>query len=394
MTNDPDDTRPTRRSLLASGAGLLTSGLLTGCTGETSSADASTTERTTTSSAASTRTATADPATADASYAVEMAPVGRVEFDAVPETWVANNGSWADMGIALGLEPPAGVWLPGRYHTRYYDAVPGVSVDGSDIRKLWGDGGVGKEQFYELDADVHVMDPNFLQNRGKWTAADVDEIERRIAPFFGNSIFSRGYTWHEYPYYTLYEAFGTLAQVFQREDRYEAFATLHEEFQTGLDSVVPVAGERPSAAVVWAGGDEPEQFYPYVVDEGTSFKHLRDLKVNDALASTDVKDFHSSRGAIDFETLLEVDPGTLLVRGQESKTRAEFEETVVAFMDAHSVGGELTAVQNGNVYRAGPLYQGPITNLVVTERLASALYGVEEDLFDREHVAAIVDGAV
>ncbi|WP_142860391.1 ABC transporter substrate-binding protein [Salinigranum halophilum] len=394
MTNDSDDTRPTRRSLLAAGAGLLTSGLLAGCTGETSSADASTTERTTTSSAASTRTATAEPATADASYAVEMAPVGRVEFDAVPETWVANNGSWADMGIALGLEPPAGVWLPGRYHTRYYDAVPGVSVDGSDIRKLWGDGGVGKEQFYELDADVHVMDPNFLQNRGKWTAADVDEIERRIAPFFGNSIFSRGYAWHDYPYYTLYEAFETLAQVFQREDRYEAFATLHEEFQTGLDSVVPAAGERPSAAVVWAGGDEPEQFYPYVVDEGTSFKHLWDLKVNDALASTDVKDFHSSRGAIDFETLLEVDPGTLLVRGQESKTRAEFEETVVAFMDAHSVGGELTAVQNGNVYRAGPLYQGPITNLVVTERLASALYGVEEELFDRERVAAIVDGAV
>ncbi len=45
--------------------------------------------------------------------------------------------------------------------------IPDVSVDKSSIRQLWGDSGVGKEQFYELNADVHIADPNFLLNRGQ-----------------------------------------------------------------------------------------------------------------------------------------------------------------------------------------------------------------------------------
>ena len=146
-----------------------------------------------------------------------------------------------------------------------------------------------------------------------------------------------------------------------------------------------------SAAV--AGGDRPESFYPYVQNEGTSFKHLTDLEVKDALANTSVKDFLSNRGSIDYETLLEVDPEVLLIRGQEAKTVDEFRDTLVSFLRDHSVASELTAVSNGDVYRAGPLYQGPITNLVVTERLARTLYGVEEELFDRQRVADIVTGS-
>ncbi|UPW02241.1 ABC transporter substrate-binding protein [Halorussus gelatinilyticus] len=330
--------------------------------------------------------------TQGSSYSVSIEPVGKVTFESVPKTWIANNGSWADMGIALGLDAPKGVWLPSRYHTHYYDEIPGVSVDGSSIQKLWGDGGVGKEQFYALNADVHVADPNFLLNRGKWDQSDIDEISTQVGPFFGNSIFSRSYPWHNYRYYTLYEAFGKLSKVFQREARFEAFSTLHDEFQSKLSSVVPSKGERPSAAVVWGSGDNPEKFYPYVIDEGTSFKHLRDLKVEDALANTDVKNFHESRGAIDFETLLKVDPQTLLIRGQEGKTRKQFRNTVVKFMENHSVASELTAVKNGDVYRAGPLYQGPITNLVVTDRLGRTLYGGDERLFDPQRVADIVNG--
>ena len=114
--------------------------------------------------------------------------------------------------------------------------------------------------------------------------------------------------------------------------------------------------------------------------------------MTDALADTDVEDFHANRGAIDYETLLEVDPPVLLVRGQEAKDRATFEDTVVSFMEGHDVASRLRAVQNGDVYRAGPLYQGPITNLVVTERTARLLYGVEGELFDRGRVADVVAG--
>ena len=390
-----DELNWTRRSVLRNGAGVALSGVLAGCIGGVGTRGSDTDAGESPNGGTTPDGETEVPTATDTSYSVSIEPVGDVEFDGVPETWAANNGSWADMGIALGLEPPKGVWLTDRYHTHYYDEIDGVSVDAGGIRQLWGDSGVGKEQFYAMDADVHVMDPNFLLNRGKWSQADVDEIAQNVGPFFGNSVFSRGYAWHEdYRYYTLYEAFEKLARVFQRRERYEAFETVHEQFQSKLAPVVPAQGEGPTAAVVWAGGDAPEKFYPYVVDEGTSFKHLRDLRVQDALAETDVKDFHASRGAIDYETLLEVDPEVLLVRGQEAKGREAFENTVVAYLEDHDVANAMTAVENGDVYRAGPLYQGPITNLVVTERLARLLFGAEEPLFDRKRVAEIVEGAL
>jgi len=389
-----------REFVVATGVGL--SGAFAGCSGDSSAESGGTTEASgstpTQTAAASDGTAT-DAAETDteestsSSYSVSMEPVGEVTFESVPETWVANNGSWADMGVALGLEPPEGVWLPSRYHTQYYDDIPGVSVDGSSIKQFWGEGGVGKEQFYELDADVHVIDPNFLVNRGSWKQSDVDEIETQVAPFFGNSIFSTGYTWHDYTYYSLYEAFEKLSQAFQRTERFAAFQSLHEEFQTAVGDVVPESGsERPRVAIMWAAGNEPETFSPYLIESGTSFKQWRDLKVRDAFAETDVRDFHADRGEVDFETLLEIDPEFLMMRGHENQTRAEFEDTLVAFLEDHSVASQLTAVENGDVYRGGPLYQGPITNLVVTERAASQVYGVEDDLFDRQRVADIVAG--
>ena len=328
-------------------------------------------------------------------YTVSMEPVGDVEFDGVPETWVANNGSWADMGVALGRDPPEGVWLPSRYHTQYYDEIPDVSVDKSGMTRL-SDDGVDPETLLELDGDVNVIDPNFLLNRFQnWDEDDVAEIEDGTGPFFGNSIFSTGYGWHDdYPYLSLYEAFGKLAEVFQRTDRYEAFVDLHEEFQSNVDEVVPPAGDRPAVAVMWAAGDEPDEFSPYLIGEGTSFKQWRDLGVRDALAETDVQDFHENRGRVDYETLLDIDPEVLLFRGHEHQSREEFRNTVVAYMRDDDTASELTAVRNDDVYRGGPLYQGPITNLVVTERAAQQVYGVNEELFDRERVGQIVAGDV
>jgi iron complex transport system substrate-binding protein len=399
MAND-DSRRRTRRDVLKASGVLAASGFLAGCSGSSGSETATEAAATDTASATATETATEEETEAETesseSYSVSMPPVGEVTFEEVPETWVANNGSWADMGVALGVEPPKGVWLPSRYHTRYYEEIPDVSVDKSGMTALYSDG-VSKEVFYELDGDVHVIDPNFLMNRFKgWEQADVDEVSEQVAPFFGNSIFSTGYTWHEdYPYLSLYEAFEKLSQVFQEQERYEAFASLHEEFQSNVSAVVPSAkSERPAVAVVWAAGNEPESFSPYLVGDGTSFKQWRDLQVRDALAETDVKDFHENRGEIDYETLLEVDPDVLLCRGHESQTAEEFQNTVVSFMKNHDTASSLTAVRNGDVYRGGPLYQGPITNFVVTQRAAEQVYGVEEQLYDPQRVADIVAGDV
>jgi iron complex transport system substrate-binding protein len=387
----------TRRHFLQTSAGLATAALLAGCLGsDGTEGDTPTDSRTpmpseTASPADESTAASTDDGTGP--YSVTMEPVGSVEFDGVPETWVANNGSWADMGVALGLEPPKALWLTGRYHTQYYDSIDGVSVDKSDMVSLYQDG-VSKELFYSLDADVHVMDPNFLMNRfSGWDEGDVSEIEENVAPLFGNCIYAQHYPWHsDYRYYSLYEGFEKLAQVFGRTDRYEAFTEVHDEFRSNLAPHVPVQGERPEVAVLWGVGEAPEQFYPYIIGEGTGFKHLRDLRVRDALASTNIRDFHGSRAAIDLETLLEVDPEILMLRGYETMTESEFRSTVVASLEENATASALTSVQNGDVYRAGGLYQGPITSMVLTERTAGQLYGVDEALFDRGRVADIVAG--
>ena len=391
----------TRRRFLV-GSAAVGSAFLAGCTGGNGSG-----QTTTTAASGTTTTGEKTESTAEGSettesgqggsYSVSMPPVGKVTFESVPKKWVANNGSWADMGVALGVEPPKALWLTSRYHTQYYDEIPGVSVDKSGMQDLYSDG-VSKELFYQLDADVHVIDPNFLLNRFKgWEQQDVDEISNNVAPFFGNSIFSTGYAWHEsYPYLSLYEAFEKLSKVFKRPERFEAFSSLHDEFQSKVSKVVPSAKKnRPRVAIVWAAGNQPEKFSPYLIGEGTSFKQWRDLKVRDAFAETDVRDFHSNRGRIDYETLLEIDPDVLLCRGHESQTAEEFQNTVVQFMKNHETASALSAVENGNVFRGGPLYQGPITNLVVTERAAQQVYpeaAKGTKLFDPQHVADIVNG--
>ncbi|WEL18536.1 ABC-type Fe3 -hydroxamate transport system, periplasmic component [Halorhabdus sp. SVX81] len=396
------DRTPTRRRLLQYSGAAIAGGLLAGCLGtndDTSEGATPTNTATQTPTDTPTETdttATDTPAASESpseSYSVSLVPVGEVSFEGVPETWVANNGSWADMGIALGLEPPKAVWLTNRYHTDYYDAIPGVSVDKSEMVSLYQDS-VSQERFYALDADVHIIDPNFLMNRfSGWDDEDIAAIERDVGPFFGNCIYAQHYPWHsDYRYYTLYEAFEKLAQVFQRTEYFEAFEAIHDDFQSNLAPVVPGQGERPEVAVLWGVGDQPVEFYPYVIGEGTGFKHLHDLKVRDALASTDIKDFHGSRAAIDLETLLDVDPEVLLLRGYEDLSESAFEDTVVASLEEHATASALTAVDNGDVYRAGGLYQGPITNMVLTERTARHLYGVEAELFDRERVADVVNG--
>ncbi|MXR51111.1 ABC transporter substrate-binding protein [Halovenus sp. WSH3] len=372
VSNADGQTTKTRRTVLKYGGTLAAGAALAGCTVEDDGGRQS-----------------------EGDMTVSMPPVGEVSFEEPPETWAANNGSWADMGVALGQEPPEAVYLARRYHTQYYDDIPGVSVDGSDIDSLWTSE-LSVEQFLSLgeDVDVFVMDPNFLVGRSKsLDDSDIEQIESAGTPFFGNSIFSRGYEWHDYEYLSLYEAFEHLAKLFQETERYEAFESLHEQFQSNLESVLPPEDERPSVAIMWPQPlNEPTKFSPYLIDEGTSFKQWRDLGVEDAFATTDVKDFHNNRGRIDYETLLEIDPDVLLLRGNEAKTATEFEETVLSFMRNHDVASRLTAVENGDVYRGGSLYQGPITNLVLTERAASQVYGVDEELFDRRRVADIVAG--
>ncbi|PSQ24590.1 Fe3+-hydroxamate ABC transporter substrate-binding protein, partial [Halobacteriales archaeon QS_9_67_17] len=94
------------------------------------------------------------------------------------------------------------------------------------------------------------------------------------------------------------------------------------------------------------------------------------------------------------ETMLEVDPDSILLRGHETKGRGEFEDTVLAFMKDHDTASQLTAVRNDMVFRGGPIYSGPLHHLFLVERYATAYFPetFEGELFDRDELAGIVTG--
>ena len=183
--------------------------------------------------------------------------------------------------------------------------------------------------------------------------------------------------------------------MFQREERYEAFVDLHEDVIGDVQSRVPDEG--PRAMLLYPAEEPPEKFYPYRLGEGgVGKKQWRDLNLRDAFAESDVGNYDGdSTLTVDYETLLEIDPDVLLIRGQETKTRAEFEETIVAHLEDNQNASRLTAVENGDVYQGGFLDQGPIINLFQTELAAQRIYADEfgdEQLFDRQRVADVVNG--
>jgi iron complex transport system substrate-binding protein len=384
---------PTRRDYVKYGGAVIGGGLLAGCTGDSESNGSPTTTDSTTT--------TSDPTTSeDSSYTVSMEPVGDVTFQSVPETWVPYSGDYADMAVALGhADGITGIGGADRYYTYIYEELPGVSVDrerleaNPEVRT--------KEQFYELDSDVHFYDPQMLINWFDWDESDVKEIAENVGPFFGNLIFRRSDEWHDYRFYTLYEAFEKVAEVFQQQERYQAFKQFHDKFIADLQSQLPPADERPSVFLTFEGTNEPETFSPYRLnDMGTSKKQWHDLGASDALANTSVEQLSAeNRSELDFENLLTIDPEVLLIRGHEEKSASEFEETVLASLQDHTVASELTAVQNGRVYRGGLLWQGPVQNLFLTEQAAQQLYPdifgevtSDEKLFDRQRVADIING--
>ncbi|MDX1744444.1 MAG: ABC transporter substrate-binding protein [Halobacteriales archaeon] len=396
------DSRSTRRSFIGTGAAaLIGSTLLAGCSGSTG--DGGTGEPTPT--AETTDTPSPGSPEGDTSYTVSMEPVGDVTFESVPERWIAYDGAFADMAVALGqVEGMTGIGYADRYYTYVYDEIDGLAVDRSVLTEgeLLGDT-IPKEPFYQLDNDVHLMDPQMLINWFGWSPEDVEEITSNVAPFFGNLIFRREDDWHDYRYYTLYEAFEKVAQLFQEQERYDAFREYHDEFIAEVQTELPSADDRPNVLLVYAGSDEPTQFSPYRLnDQGTSKKQWHDLGVSDALAGTGISGLSTSdRGKIDYETMLEIDPDVIMVRGHERQSAEEFRDTVLAFMQDHEVASELTAVRNGRVYRGGFLHQGPIQNFFLTERAAQQLFPEvfgdvtgDRQLFDRQRIADIVAGNV
>jgi len=428
MADDSDSGgEPTRRAYLRYGSVLAGAGLLAGCSSEndgqsatpvadsTEAAEDEAATETPAADATPTATETATPGATESPtatptqspYSVEMAPMGTVEFEAVPDSWMAYFSTYGDMAIALGqADGLAGLVFTENWPRSFYDALPGVDVPFDDVPQLMGDSGMDKEAFYELDADVHLFDPNFIQLLADdWDDADFDEVRTEIGPIVGNSIRRRGADWHDYQYYSLYDAFEKIAQVFQERERYAALKEVHDDLIASVQADLPPAEERTTVGLLSINSDfEGGTFYAYPVHDGNGHKQYRDLGMRGAFDDH----IEGSYAEWDYEQILEVDPDALLFQyGFSHVSTEDFEQRMTA-MREDPVGSQLSAVQNDRLYRGGTSYQGPIVNLFQTEIAAKQFYpdtfgewhGLEtledEDawLFDHQRVADIVRGDV
>lgn len=380
--------RVTRRGALRA-IGAAGAAALAGCGAERGGDDAATA----TATATRTGTTTATTTTADTSE-VCMEPVGCLSFDEPPERWVANAGIYCDMGVALGLaDRLVGIGSPRRYYTGYYDELPGVSLDKSARPALSAGARMSKEAFYAADADVHVMDPVWLRGTFGWTEADVTEIAERVAPFFGNYIRERSDAWHDYRYYSLSEAFGKIARLFDRVDRYEQLEAVRREMATRIGSNLP--DERAEVLLLRPQGIPPRSFYPQYLDDSVSDYQWSVVDVDDALVGTDIPRWGAT---VDYETIARLDPEVIVMETQFADDfvldRESFRSFALDTMRNHPVARDVRAVRNGRVYSGGINYQGPLISLFQTEHAARSVYpdAFDGPLFDRERVARIVTG--
>lgn len=178
-----------------------------------------------------------------------------------------------------------------------------------------------------------------------------------------------------------------------------------------IRSQVPDESKRRSLALV-NGRYNPENCDGWIVynpkseiEKTWGKKQYRDLGVVDAFEGAyDGK----SAVTVDYEGLLEYDPDVIIFNF--GITYRDFQgenyiKTQRELLSDHSVGSQVTAVENGDMYVGGTPYQGPIINMFQTEMAAKQLYpevygeypgygelSEAEQLFDRTELAEIIRG--
>ncbi|MFC7139687.1 ABC transporter substrate-binding protein [Halosimplex aquaticum] len=433
------DGGPTRRDCVKYGGTLVGGGLLAGCLdGEADGSPegddtGSTSTRAETGSPTASGTSASEPdrsetATATGGHSAEMAPVGTVEFESVPESFVGGWGFEADVMTALG-ESDKLVAAEGNqfWYTGFYDQLPGVSVPEPDSVELvrTDDWSLREEFLYELDPDLLATDPNRYVSYYGVGEEEIAELHDSVAPFFGNSSRrKRGDGWPTWPggesyaYYSVPEFLSRYGDVFRKSAQATAFNEFYRTALSAMRSKVPPRDDRPEVALLNAQINPETQgfFRAYnprtALDQTYGKKQYRDLGVVDAFAGQ----YGGQPGIkVDYEALLDVDPDAIVfhfgLNYRDWNGENALRKRVEGMRDS-SLGTQLSAVQDDELYVGGSAYQGPIINLFQTEMLGKQLYpeafgewpGAVTDadlpeippgerLIDRERMAAIVSGA-
>ncbi|WP_175416548.1 ABC transporter substrate-binding protein [Natrinema versiforme] len=382
----------TRRDTLKYGGTVVGSGLVAGCSELAGQSEPSSSD---------------EP---DGTYSVTMAPSGTVEFERPPENVLTVLPHHADMALAAGHGDAVSSML---YNPEYNDTIwnkflerlDGVSAEWADLPGTWDP---DKEFLYELESDLHLADPAYMTTMGAWSTDDIEEIGETVAPWFGNTFSNANKEppaeWADgYEYYTLWELFAKVAQVFQAEARYQALADVHAEMLATIEADLPSEDERPSAAMIILNQSEDSMYVYALNGPGFLTAHTRPLGVTDVFADV------ATESTVDFEALIEADPDVILCLAGMSEFR-HVSKTRERLADDPTTAS-VSAVENDRIYTQGGRNQGPIMNLFQTEMAAKQLYPdvfgewptytegpypeipEDEQLFDRQDVADIITGA-
>lgn len=347
----------------------------------------------------------------DGAYTVSMAPVGEVEFDAVPEDVFVTFPQYADMAVALGHGDAVNTLfapdMSGATMNAFYDQLEGVSFEWAGLENPLADG-LSEERLYALDSDVHFLDPSYpVKTDDDWDDSTIADVADRVGPWFGNfhsgvhSEPAAAYA-DSYEYYTLWELFERVAAVFREEKRYEALATVHADLRSHIESNLPPESERPTVARVTLGEG---QFFAYHLNApGYWQADTRPLGARDVFAD---RTWSRDWGTVGYEAMLEADPDVILHLWGVTPRYAI--ESVRERLENDAAGSRLTAVRDDRVVAGGMRYQGPIMNLFQLEMTAKQLYPerfgewpgyesgesypaipADEQLFDRQRVASII----
>jgi len=351
------------------------------------------------------------------SYSVTMEPSGTRTFTEVPETYTVYHRGWADIMAALGHSDGlvAMSQVEDNSPAEYYNLLPGVEVDHSDVEDLLpgGTGTTDKELFYEIDPDINMIDPHVATEYLGLNETSVEELEENVAPFFGSYMRSSRFT-DQHPYYSLYEGTRRAAKVLGEEERFAALEQFHDEFIEEIQSRIPPAEDRPSYAYMNVGVWSDSAVYGRKTNSpGYETKPFRDLDVREENnAFRDQFSEGEDTVETDFEGLLEADPeviifagGPLYIGGNNiGGTSYTWEEDIVGALQNDPVASEVTAVKEDNILLGNYYEVGPVTNLFNTEDLAQQLYPDEfgdfrienypegEGFFDRQRLGEIING--
>jgi len=403
---------PTRRDYMKYGGAVVGGSLLAGCTG--SSESGSTPEQSTTETASEAeRESETESSTPEPSYTVDLSPVGTVTLEE-PPTDVFTHFPWfPDMASALGQgETVNSLWWDGtvaglEYFTAGFDEF---EIEWADKA---GEYGFAKEQLYELDSDLHLIDPSWVTTQDNWAQSDIEEVSNTIGPWLGNYYSSYRATppegWADgYEYYSLWDLFDRVATLYGERERYEALASVHDDLLGTIEDGLPSESDRPTVAYLSISEDLSTIYMLRVNAPGYFNAHTRPLSAVDAFGD---EAFSGAFKQVDMEALLEADPDAILALWTVTDT-FDF-RTLIRNLAEDPVGSELSAVQNDRVYPQGTRWQGPLMNLFQLEMTAKQLYpeqfgqwpadeagdtypefSSDEQLFDHQRVAEIIDGEI